>query len=732
MKIKFIILCTFIFCFNSTVFAKCNFNISKQINKLSNPKSISSIEINVTKSSAYFKNAFKIFSLRSMIIFPKLKKKFKASLKVNYKFGTCIYAARIRQHGDSRDHIKLIESGNVIRSLDVKLKEGNILNAVRFKLLLPETRYGSNEVLTSLILREIGIISPETFEVQTSVNGIKTTMLFQENAEKELLERNNRREGPIFEGDENLFYSYRDLENIDRIVLSRLENRNWFKKGITSQEIVLNAHSELQESYLEYSARRKTSDFQLAIFPNKSKSKDFINYNYIILAMNGFHALYVNNRKYYYNTIEGKFEPIYYDGMTMFSYPLNWEKKYKKLFPKLPEKKLLDQLSAKSFYEKIYKRFLERTVLPKDKAKKFFSNSLEQFKNNQKILIRGIKETAKEDKNNSFKLKNEYLNSYREFQKSVGIDQIFITEINYDYGKYIAYSSVNKKYTLTDEELLVLITKSLIKKQKAIYVGYFNSEKIDRGNILDSKKLPGKIIISNGMFVDVNIKKKEIVFNQTNLADWALLNGGDYSDWHIHFNGIKNLNKFPDEKEQRFNNLGLTGCLTIYKSKVKNSTFDIKGGGCEDSINIVNSEGTDLTILINHAYSDAVDFDFSNLTVKKLEVKNSNNDCIDVSMGNYIIEKVIIENCGDKGVSVGEKSSLKINEASILNSKIALAAKDLSILSVNNLKTKNVSSCGEVYQKKQEFGGAILEIKNSNCLLPVIIDQNSTYIQNKK
>ena len=68
------------------------------------------------------------------------------------------------------------------------------------------------------------------------------------------------------------------------------------------------------------------------------------------------------------------------------------------------------------------------------------------------------------------------------------------------------------------------------------------------------------------------------------------MNGGDYSDWHIHFNGIKNFNKFPDEKEQRFNNLGLTDCLTIYKSKVQNSNFDIKGGGCEDSINIVNSE----------------------------------------------------------------------------------------------------------------------------------------------
>ena len=70
-----------------------------------------------------------------------------------------------------------------------------------------------------------------------------------------------------------MFYSYRDLENIDRIILSRLENQNWFKKGVTSQEIVLNAYSKLQESYLEYSARRKTSDFQLAIFQTNQRPR---------------------------------------------------------------------------------------------------------------------------------------------------------------------------------------------------------------------------------------------------------------------------------------------------------------------------------------------------------------------------------------------------------------------------------------------------------------------------
>ena len=36
-------------------------------------------------------------------------------------------------------------------------------------------------------------------------------MLFQEDARKELLERNKRREGPIFEGDESLIWSYKIL-----------------------------------------------------------------------------------------------------------------------------------------------------------------------------------------------------------------------------------------------------------------------------------------------------------------------------------------------------------------------------------------------------------------------------------------------------------------------------------------------------------------------------------------
>ena len=86
------------------------------------------------------------------------------------------------------------------------LNNGNILNAVKFKLLLPHARNDLNGVLGAVCFQKWD--SLETFQVKTVVN-VETIMLFQEDAQKEMLERNNRREGPIFEGDETLLWSYK-------------------------------------------------------------------------------------------------------------------------------------------------------------------------------------------------------------------------------------------------------------------------------------------------------------------------------------------------------------------------------------------------------------------------------------------------------------------------------------------------------------------------------------------
>ena len=72
-------------------------------------------------------------------------------------------------------------------------------------------------------------MTPETFQVKTDINGVEAVMLFQEVARKELLERNNRREGPILEGDESILWGDNYIFNENHeISFSRLENDNWF------------------------------------------------------------------------------------------------------------------------------------------------------------------------------------------------------------------------------------------------------------------------------------------------------------------------------------------------------------------------------------------------------------------------------------------------------------------------------------------------------------------------
>ena len=50
-----------------------------------------------------------------------------------------MYRARIRHHGDEKDHIDLL-GNTIIQSIDVHLEVGNIKGITRFKLLRPNTR----------------------------------------------------------------------------------------------------------------------------------------------------------------------------------------------------------------------------------------------------------------------------------------------------------------------------------------------------------------------------------------------------------------------------------------------------------------------------------------------------------------------------------------------------------------------------------------------------------------
>ncbi len=716
--------------FTSTLSAKCNFKSGEYIDKLSDPSTILLVEILTPKSAKYNENAFKILSSNSQNIHPKLKKRFKANINIIYEFGICKYKGSVRQTGDWKDHINFDSGGKLLRSLDVKLEEGNILNAVRFKLFIPETRKSINEVLASLILRKLNFIAPETFEVKTKINNVNHKMLFQETTGKELLERNLRREGAIFEGDETLLWSYKKYENfeLENLSLARLINTNWFKKGSISQEITLQAFSKLQQSYLNYTYSMDRGN-SLVIFPNQKNTNMFSNYFFVLISMNGSHALRPHNRKFFYNTLRSEFEPVYYDGDIYFNKILNLDpdENLKKMlleaFTNPIEPEFLFKIDKLIQNNEIQKEFIKRVHLEENEAIKFIQKSIKSFIYNKNILENFLLNSQFTPINSSMST-SDLLDNYRQKQREKNLSQKIIKKIKYVNDKYDAYNITNEINTISIDDLSKILSKNKLNNSRVVLINNFNFEKYDK-KIFKSILFKGSILHSPKTLIKIFENKKIIEITQSSIDDWVFIDQVNLSNWKIKFKGLKILKKNIDNSLQRFNIFGLTGCLTINDSILSNTSIILEGGKCEDSLNIINSQGSLSLIDIKHSNSDGVDLDFSKLIIKKLIVKEAINDCLDVSGGDYYIKNATLINCGDKGISIGEKSTFKSDEIYLNRAFIGVSSKDLSTASVLELSSDNVNTCIEVMNKKQEFGGANLHISKLNCSGLIFVDDHS-------
>ncbi len=721
----------FFFFFVNKAYSECNFPTGKYIEKIYDPSHILSIKIDIAQNRKYIKNFYNILNSKSDIILPKLKKKFRANLTVYYTFGKCNYLARVRQNGYSRDHIKITEGVNIQRSLDVRLENGNILNAVNFKLFLPETRNGIHEILASIILKKLGFISPETFEVKTSINGVEAVMIFQEKAAKELLEKNLRREGPIFEGDQSLLWSYENFKlfELEPLALSRLINDNWFNKGESSRAITIKSFEKLQQAYLYYAYRNSNKETSYALFPNKLKNDNFINYHSLLLAMNGIHALRPHNRQFYFNAFESTFEPIYYDGNINLLKDLDLSKisNIENLIPYQLNDNILNAVNDLIKYDQLYNDFVKR-ILIKNDASDFLQKSILQFKTNLNLIV---------TKTKNFNNNKDYINDiktftsnqwYLKFQDNKKLDQKIITNLVLNDNSNELSFDKKKLSKVSNIDIANVISRNQLNKKRVVYIP--SKKKINSGEEINLFNFKNKIIkMSNSMKINFKDDEKTLHFIQSKPTDWALLIGGDYSNWKIFFNGMPPNNINEKKKiQQRFNKHGLTGCLTIYNSIIHKTFFSAVNGICEDSVNIVNSRGEDLILEVKDAFADAVDVDFSTISIKFIKIKNSGNDCIDLSGGKYLINEALLDTCIDKAISIGEKSKLIASKIFVKKSNIAISTKDSSDAKISFLDSKDVNLCAEIKQKKQEFGGANLSINNLKCASQIEISSESNYI----
>lgn len=680
------------------------------------------MRLEVVESRRFYKNLFRAISSDSNVIQEKYKKTFAANLWLPDLKTNCKYKATARLTGDGRDHLGLVAGGKINSSLKIKLKEFNILNNTAFKLLIPETRNDLNEIFGTVLLRSLGILAPETFQVNVDFGNYSRKMLFQEHINKEFIEKSRRREGPIFEADESLIWPSKKLNTLDRQVLElepisfvRLQNESWLKKGTDHALLALNAHNKLQKVYLDF--HQKWPENRFLLFANNLQSDHMSWFKLNLLALNGTHALANNNRKFYFNALSETFEPIYYDGDLSLKSPLKISNRVKQVLRSMQISTIaLDALYNEEWEDELRNSFIERVLIEDKQAHMLFDRLLSQYKTNLTDLLQEIGFVEKNDMTANYKNFLEYL---LETERQLAFSQEKYSISHKHEDKYVAkrFNEQNYKWeeiTLTLDELSSLLSENVIKGVRSISLPT-EKDILPKYSVTNLPNLP-VIKHSEDILINYQLNEKAIYFTQRDTNGWVLIDGADLTDWNVNFKGADDLQTSTSEElGSKLNVFGLTGCLTIFNSKFSNSNLNAENTACEDAVNIVSSSGSINLLSIKNTKFDALDFDFSQIAVNKAEINNAGNDCMDFSFGHYLVKKATIFNCRDKGLSIGEKSFFEGQDLNIRHTAVAVSVKDSSLAKIKNAKMSQNKTCIEARIKKQEFGPAKIVTQNLQC-----------------
>ena len=730
----------------------CSYKINENyLNQLDNLP-IKLIEVDVHDYRKWTVNGVRILTNRYRYVPDKFKRRYDATITITYDDESkCFLKGRVRHSGDEKDHIGQLNN-SITQSLDIHLQNGNIRGITKFKLLRPNTRGNlEDEIFITEILRNLNYLAPRSIKVQSRVNRITSTMLFQEKAAKEMLEYNNRREGPILEADERFFFKTvskiedNNLSGWDmgvvplmnkssKYMLSKQVNANILEKSDGHKQMSFNAVTNLNLIYLYFSNRFQDEINNYNYFDydldntllgsfEKSKIAKLDEYNLFIQAINGTHGLAANNRKFYWNSIENYFEPVNYDSNAninkgikdvAYRYPISEDfynafgslnLKLNNLNIPMVTKNL--NLSGLNFTQKSVEQKIIKII---DNLKNLEKNYLS---NTSTDLITHNKTKSLENFLDNFhkNLKDQHPNTFL-IKYNLDINKLQKCEIFLEQCYEI---------DLSKEELSNLLEGELKDNNNFLqFLGnnfdFKNLSEYNNYNYLNYEDV--NIFFEDG--VDLNFDKLNNIIKIKQKISGAkvfFIEGG-LKDLRIEYSGFENKEidsnkKLP--KDFPINETGLTGCLSFINIEMKNIDIQASNSTCEDTVNFINTTGNVNNITINNSLSDALDVDFSKLDIKNINVKSAKNDCVDFSYGNYTIDKLNLSDCGDKALSVGEKSKLYLNKINANSALIGVASKDSSMVELENVNFNLVGTCLSAYKKKQEFNGGIIKVNKMNC-----------------
>ena len=219
--------------------------------------------------------------------------------------------SKVRLKGDWLDHLQ-----DDKWSFRIKLsKEFSWLGMRVFSIQNPETRFFIYEWIAHKICEEEDLLTPRYGFVPVYLNDNSLGIYaYEEHFVKQLIESKKRREGPIIKFNENMFWQ---TVKFNKKYKRSIKVPDFFAAEILPQKINYTLQNPAQ-----YNA---FLNGQNLLFQHKMLSADFETifkidkiaaYFAITDLVGGYHGLAYINKKFYYDPIIGKLEPIAYDNYT--------------------------------------------------------------------------------------------------------------------------------------------------------------------------------------------------------------------------------------------------------------------------------------------------------------------------------------------------------------------------------------------------------------------------------
>ena len=269
----------------------------------------------------------------------------------------------------------------------------------------------------------------------------------------------------------------------------------------------------------------------------------------------------------------------------------------------------------------------------------------------------------------------------------------------------------------------------------------------------DTYEILNDLIIPKGLTLNIEKGTTFIIENNTSIISYSPINfngtasepifvksksiDSNFGSIAMVFDKTQNvfLNhlKISRGSDKFANGTFFNGALSIHNANINMDSCVVRDCVADDGLNFKRSNVTIRHSEFINNSSDHIDLDFCNAILESNVFDNFDGDNvgdgIDLSGSSVIIKNNEISYSGDKGISVGEKSSVLISGNSLEHNQIGIAVKDSSraVISENIFDSNEINiSC---YVKKGIFNGGVAYLY-SNLNLPtksIKLDDLSDY-----